>query len=77
MKFVNGVTLNGERTNYEVSGLTQRELWNTPIVEVRNVRVTPRRRGARKVAPRQYRATSVAMEAWKAHLDKQIENELI
>jgi hypothetical protein len=74
MKFVNGVTLNGERTNYEVSGLTQRELWNTPIVEVRNVRVTSRRRGARKVAPRRYRETSVAMEAWIARME-QMETE--
>jgi len=77
MEFVNGVTLNGERTNYEVSGLTQRELWNTPIVEVRNVRVTPRNRGVRKVTPRKCTSTSVAMEAWKARLDKEMADKWI
>ena len=41
-EFVDGVTINGESVDNKPVGITYRELRNTPIIDVRNVRVTSR-----------------------------------
>ena len=55
-EIINGVTLNGERQDF-VSGVTQRELSAIPLRQVRNVRVTARKRGARKVRASRVKTT--------------------
>ena len=62
-EIVNGVTLNGERQDF-VSGVTQQELSNIPLRQVRNVRVTARKRGARKVRASAVRTSYVWLEEY-------------
>lgn len=62
-EIINGVTLNGERQDF-VSGVTQRELNAIPLRQVRNVRVTARKRGARKVRASAVRTSYVWLEEY-------------
>ena len=62
-EIINGVTLNGERQDF-VSGVTQRELNAIPLRQVRNVRVTARKRGARKVRASAARTPYVWLEEY-------------